>query len=638
MEEDDKKKESYWSLYKRNDSDEGGIFDYSGDKLEPLEFTNGKTQEGVVQEILNAITAGNKIIFVHGVCGTGKSAIALNLAKNFKRTSIVVPIKSLQEQYEQDYSQKKFILKENKKPLTISVIKGRNNFRCTYAAGERADEPSLPCVIEIRDKNTAELLRYIGENPATEVEDFSSASDIRRMNIAPACPYWAPIMPADINPKGLGEFEKIKFPTISGKDFALFQRKKGCPYYDQYKNYATSDVLIFNSTKYLIETALGRKPKTDIEIIDECDEFLDSFANERKISINRLVSALSNLAPGTKERKQATKDLIQKLNYYLFDKKSDVDCEKVQKNSFKEIIDLILENPNLAEDEEFNYYNTAVEIARSFDDILPDTYISIDRYKKDEEQDNLFGARPSKDEQVTVTLVSINLAERFKELLEANKVFVMMSGTLHSPEVLRDIFGLTEFKTIEAETKSPGEIKKVKTGIERNCSYASFQSGGITRKQYLKILDHCIGQAEKPVLVHVNAFSDLPNSTERSELHLENLMTQEELKEEQKDANLEIELFHKKKKEILFTTKCSRGVDFAGDKCRSITMTRFPYPNISGLFWKILKKEQPQKFMEFYMDKARRELIQKVARGVRFKGDWVKLLSPDIRVLNCRLD
>ncbi|MBS3087246.1 hypothetical protein J4226_01495 [Candidatus Pacearchaeota archaeon] len=39
---------------------------------------------------------------------------------------------------------------------------------------------------------------------------------------------------------------------------------------------------------------------------------------------------------------------------------------------------------------------------------------------------------------------------------------------------------------------------------------------------------------------------------------------------------------------ILFSTKCARGVDFAGDKCNSIIITKFPYPNIQSLFWKIL--------------------------------------------------
>ena len=34
------------------------------------------------------------------------------------------------------------------------------------------------------------------------------------------------------------------------------------------------------------------------------------------------------------------------------------------------------------------------------------------------------------------------------------------------------------------------------------------------------------------------------------------------------------------------------------------------------------------------MDKARRELLQKVYRGLRSKNDRVYLLSPDVRVLN----
>jgi hypothetical protein len=38
------------------------------------------------------------------------------------------------------------------------------------------------------------------------------------------------------------------------------------------------------------------------------------------------------------------------------------------------------------------------------------------------------------------------------------------------------------------------------------------------------------------------------------------------------------------------------------------------------------------------MDKARRDLIQKISRGVRFKGDHVILLSPDSRVLDAYLN
>ena len=622
-----------WSLYEKNS--EGGIFDYSGDLLKPLKFSNGKTQEDIVNDVLDLINKGNRIIFIHGVCGTGKSAIALNIAKNFKKSSIVVPIKSLQEQYEKDYTQKKFILKEDKTPLNISIIKGRNNFHCPYLGG-KANEKNLPCTIEIREKNLDQLLDYIDKNPEVQKEDFSSISDIKRANVACACPYWSPIIPSELNIKGLKQTNKVKFQTISGKEFALFQRKKGCDYCDQYKHYATSDVLIFNSAKYLIELEMGRKPKTEIDIIDECDEFLDSFSNERKINLQRLLTSLTNLNPEKKEDKQSVRDLIYLINDFVLEHKREVDCEKVKTVSFIKIIDKILENTHLASEEELNYYNRVVEILISFEKVLEETYISTELIKKDEKQSSLFDNPYLKEDNIYVTLVSINLKQKMQELTSQNNVLILMSGTLHSEKVLKDIFGLDNFKIIKAETKNPGKIKVYRTGVERNCNYSNFKSGNITRERYLKMLDCVLANTKEKTLVHVNSFSDLPNEQEKERYKFDNLITQNDLREIQDNSNNAINDFLHGRNNILFTTKCSRGIDFPGDKCRNIILTRYPYPNIQSNFWKILKKEQPDYFTEFYMDKAYRELIQKISRGIRFEGDWINLLSPDIRVLNTK--
>lgn len=622
-----------WSLYNKvENSDLVNPFDSDGEKLEPLKFSNGKTQADVVREVLDVIKSGEKLIFIKGVCGTGKSAIALNLARHFKKTSIVVPIKSLQEQYEKDYTKKMFILKKDKTPLKISVIKGRNNFRCPFN-GERADDVNLPCIIEIREKNTEQLLEYIDSNPEVNKSDFSTASDIRRMNVAPVCPYWAPIIPSDINPKGLSNVKKLKYDAVCGKEFALFHRKTGCGYYDQYKAYVDSDVLIFNSMKYQIETTIGRKPKTDLDIIDECDEFLDSFSSEKKLNINRLASSLINLMPEDRDKKNVVKKLIHEVNDVLFSTRI-TDIQKLEDSPILKILKIALENPNLAEDEELNYFNTLVEIAYSFENLLDEAYVSVEKISKDSKQTGLFGGNQSKEDTIVVSIVSINLAQKLKELIEQNNVLVMMSGTLHSEKVLKDIFGLDNFKIIEAEIEMPGKINKQKTGLERNCSFANFKNGTITRNRYLKILDMCVVNAKTPTLVHVSAFRDLPSDEENKVLMLDNLITQERLREMQLRGNSAIDNFSSGEEGVLFTTRCSRGVDFAGDKCNSIVVTKFPYPNVQGLFWKILKKEQPEKFMEFYLDKARRDLHQKIARGVRFKGDKVSLWSPDVRVIN----
>ena len=57
-----------WSLYEQkateDSSDGANLFNYSGEKLEPLKFSNGKTQADIVKETLDAIEAGNKIILV----------------------------------------------------------------------------------------------------------------------------------------------------------------------------------------------------------------------------------------------------------------------------------------------------------------------------------------------------------------------------------------------------------------------------------------------------------------------------------------------------------------------------------------------------------------------------------------------
>ena len=130
-----------WSLYNKETS------------LEPLVFSNNKSQLDIVKEVLKAIKEGHKIIFIKGACGTGKSAIALNLAKEVGKTSIVVPVKPLQKQYEEDYTKKYRILKNNNENLKITVIDGRNNHKCPFNS-TNCDSKDLPCTIEIKERNS----------------------------------------------------------------------------------------------------------------------------------------------------------------------------------------------------------------------------------------------------------------------------------------------------------------------------------------------------------------------------------------------------------------------------------------------------------------------------------------------------
>jgi len=636
---------------------------YSGDNqevLKPLVFSNGKNQEDIVKEVVEAIKQGNKIIFINGVCGTGKSAIALNIAKEIGKTSIIVPIKSLQEQYSKDYSGEKYVLRNDKlmdnEKLKISSIVGRRNFKCRFLKefntdiedkgeikeknvklsdvfegtdkikikekSDTCDNLLLPCKVEIKEKNLGVIKDYIKQNPSVKITNFDSVKDVRRMSIAPVCPYWSPILSDEFEIKKFKDARKIKYKGIGGQEFVFYQRRPGCGFYDQYEAYGDSDVIIFNSMKYKLETLMGRKPETEVEIIDECDEFLDSFANKEQINLNRLSYALGNIFVEGPEIQKIIDKLTDITNALKLKHQTPSDEIFEIKNSLvEELLDGILENTEFLdkiEADESNYIYHLDEVARIFYDFMDETFFSVEKTEKD----------------IVIHLVTVNLAKRFKELVEKNKVLILMSGTLHSESVLKTIFGIEDFKVIDAETKPPGKIVKMKTGLEINCAYKNFQQGKITRDQYLKALHTTVSCARKPVLVHVNAFNDLPTDFEKLKLKLDNLPTKFELMQQQIDDPFgeRIKDFRNKKTDILFTTKCSRGVDFPGDVCNSIVVTRFPYPNISGIFWKILKKINPQNFMSFYMDKAKRELLQKIYRGLRSEDDKIYLMSPDIRV------
>jgi Rad3-related DNA helicase len=635
-----------WSLF-----DKGGA-------LKPKVFSNGKSQEDVVNEVVNEIKKGTKIIFVHGKCGTGKSAIALNIAKELGRASIVVPIKNLQRQYENDYMHDKFVLKNNGQKLTISMITGRNNHLCPYLDENKKDilqtrlkeqnaslsdifssfkkrKPEdniscdnffLPCKIEIKNKNLNTLKKYYTDNPERKDNSELDLKTMKRFAVAPACPYWCPILPSDKKVKN--EWNKKDYKAVGG-DYSFYLRKEGCPYYAQFNSYVYSDVIIFNSEQYILETAIGRKPSTDVEIIDECDEFLDSFALEGTINLSRLNNELTScMCDEASEKKlvdSLSEDVIDIIDESRLKLNEKDNVTELKTNKVAELIKGLVKSDLLEIMSDESYLEHCIEMARKFYDVIDDTYIN---FYKDENK-----------KEVYVKFVTINLDKLLSSLIEKNKAFVFMSGTLHSEKVLMHIFGLKNFRIIDAETFNQGTIRNIKSGLEQDFKFENFNNQRVSREQYLLALDRCVEIAKIPIIVQVSAFQDLPNESEIEKYSLKNLISSQTLMDQQnkdREGRMIIE-FKKGISKILFTTRCNRGIDFPFETCNSVVITKFPYPNTQGLFWKILKKNKPEIFWEFYRDKAHRELLQRVYRSVRAANDSVFLLSPDIRVLNSRI-
>lgn len=644
-----------WSLYE---------IDKSGEtekhrSLEPLTFSSGKSQKDVVKEVLDSIKQGNKIIFIHGVCGTGKSAIALNIARKLGKASIVVPGKNLQSQYKKDYEGDKYLLGNNNQKLKISVITGRKNHKCKFLEADElvvpkikkevdsnlndifefdkkevkenkkdmsADVWDLPCKIEIKEKNWKKLKEYLRQNNKVDPTSFNEIRDVGRSAVGCACPYYSPVLPVKFEIKHFPESKKKSYDGIGGTKFMIHQGKPGCKFYEQFNSYLDSDVIVFNSSKYILESALNRKPATEVEIIDECDEFLDKFSNQRTINLDRLQNALIYAVGYSEKFDQAIYEIGSLLNHLQKDERiNDAIISNgiipLKQTGIYDLLKVFLNIPEFLEDiDDESYLFEVEETARMFEGFLDESYVTVSK----------------KDNQTSVSVVTTNLAKRFKEMVDKNKIIVMMSGTLHSEHVLKNIFGINEFKVVEAEIKPQGIIEVQKTGLEMDCKYSNFSSGRHTRGDYLKALSKCVEIAKKPILVHINAFTDLPTEDELDKYEINNLISREKLKEMQSEDNEGklVEKFKKGKMDILFSTRASRGIDFPGEQCNSIIFTKYPNPNIQDAFWKILNQTRPQDYWEFYRDKARRELWQKVYRGVRSEKDHVYVLSPDTRILD----
>ncbi len=605
---------SGWSLYSE------------GKKLAPLRFSNGKTQEDVVDEVVQRIREGHKAVFVHGVCGTGKSAIALNIARRMGRASIVVPIKTLQRQYEQDYTSHMYLIKGDGTRMKIAMITGRENHDSVFLPGVSCADPLLPDTIKITEKHYEKLREYYESNPLIKNKELPDLKKLKRIAIAPANPYWSPILRADYEPP-LRDAHKKKYLGLCGKEFIFYHRKRGCSYYDQYLAYTEADAIIFNAAKYKIEMALERKPETAVDIIDECDEFLDSFSKRDEINLTRLASALPFLHPQEPEA-QALLETAQELLRLEEKNKQALGIDEnrifhIQETQLERMLAALVKSAEIDEEisaDDASYASHALEVGAMFEGLFSETYVT---FRRDE------------DKNLVASLVTTNLSARFQELAGKTKALVLMSGTLHSREVLERIFGIKEFAVVAAETLQQGTIEIHRTGREIHCSYSNLNGEGGKRSEYLRALAASVEKAKRPVLVHVGAFKDLPSERERAELGLQ-LPSHEQLYRElqQDKTGKQVARFKAREIPILFTTKCGRGVDFPGEMCNSVVFTKYPNPNVQDVFWKVLQKTHPQQYWEFYLDKARREFLQKIYRAVRSRDDHVFVLSPDSRVLD----
>lgn len=231
-----------------------------------------RSQEIVIKEIDKVFKEGKRIIILEAPVGSGKSAIAMTLAKAQGKAGahLITPRKSLQEQYYHDF-------KEN-----LVLMKGRNSYPCTIDASPGAYESVIQAVE-----------RGMVRQPARGVQSCSDAP----------CKDNKPIY-----------------------DECTKNRDRVCPYKAAIEVAQNSDIIVHNLHSFIFQVNFSEQfQKRGIMIIDEAHE-VENTVREfiiKKLMIRRVITAQQLAAITT------TKQLVDFLmNPDFVPVESDAEKEK----------------------------------------------------------------------------------------------------------------------------------------------------------------------------------------------------------------------------------------------------------------------------------------------------------------------
>ena len=441
----------FWGLYR------------DGKLVPPLKYSNGKTQEDVIREIVEAFYSYDIVVLKGGV-GTGKSAIAIHVTAivGGYKGIIVVPTKSLEEQYVKDYGGRKYSVILKGKQVKFAYIMGRQNYPCKYKRRCRANNPNLPCTVSLTTPNGEKL---------------------RRIDVAKECPYWSPIVPEkhkDVYMRNLKNVAHVyEYSSFGGKKYILMSHDP-CPFYKQFKAYADEAVILMNSAIWEIETLNGRKPRVRIEVIDEADAWLDSLSFQRTISastIQKLVEKYSN------EDEAIASNLENLLNEFTLLLEKYKGYMGVITTEWLEFLD--------------TYSKAFEEIGRETN---LDTLLSF--------QDEVWTCVDY--DLARVRFFVPNLRTVFGKFMSKSAInILLMSATFPPKDVLEEVYGIDDVYVVEGETRFPGTVYLRRTGLEKYVTHKKWKDENF-RRSYYKCVEVILSNSRRPVLVQVHAKKYLP--------------------------------------------------------------------------------------------------------------------------------
>lgn len=217
-----------------------------------------KSQEAVISQIEDAIKNKVKFVILEAPVGSGKSAIAMTIAKWLGDAHLLTPRKSLQNQYYEDFSE------------DVSLMKGRSSYPCIFSASVKRKRDII---------NTVELggtpKIHLGEDTCAQgpCKDGNQAMYIDCMERNKECPYHAAIRVASDSPIVVHNLHSFIFQAHFADKFD----KRRVLIVDEAHD-IEGIVRDFTIKKHIVWKLIREEDKPDIAELDTLDKWAEYFS------------------------------------------------------------------------------------------------------------------------------------------------------------------------------------------------------------------------------------------------------------------------------------------------------------------------------------------------------------------------
>lgn len=245
------------------------------------------TQITVLQEIQKAYASESRFVILEAPVGSGKSAIAITLARYFGESHIITPRKTLQNQYYGDFDE------------YVVLMKGRAAYPCTIEASPAKYNKIIKLIKEGSITAPGRLEPNCANAPCIEDKDV-----LKWCTGLQDCPYHVAIETAQVSPNIIHNLHSFIFQTAFTGKFD----KRNIMIIDE-AHEIEAMVREFISRVFTIPKTFKESELPDFSDIDQwCDWFLD----------DGLVNLFSNqIKPGGKETdREKYKDKVAMLRSY----------------------------------------------------------------------------------------------------------------------------------------------------------------------------------------------------------------------------------------------------------------------------------------------------------------------------------